>query len=168
MRLKKYFFVNNFPIWELIGTIALTIATVYLAKAVTTSATVFNFVPFLLVCLMCWGYVGYKIYIYARIYFSEEICLGEVMYITDDLVKIGYLDLYQNKVIGAVNVHARYRKLLATDMPVHFKLYGKWIEILDTNPYYKAYKKSQPFESYDLIGKLMMKVFKYFDAKTLI
>ena len=124
MRARKYFFTNNFPVWELILTLLITMTTVYIGKTVSGGATIFNFVPFIIITLMCWGYVIFKMYIFIRIYLSDTVLLGEVFSISGDVVKIGFLDIAQSKVIVAVGVHSKYSHRLAADMPIHFKIYG--------------------------------------------
>lgn len=168
MRIKKYFFANHFPFWEFMVTMVITTTTVYLSKSISDGSSIFNFIPFIIVSLMCWTYVGAKAYIFIRLYFSDDIYLGEILSVSEDIVRIGFLDLYQNRIIGAINVNSKFRNLLVTDMPVHFKTYGKWIEILETNSYYEAYKKGQYFEGYDLVGRGMMKLFAFFDTKHFI
>ncbi len=168
MSLKKYFYVGHFPVWELIATALITLSTVYLGRIVTDKASVFNFVPFIIVSFMCWGYVIFKIYVFVRVYFEDVVMEGEVLSVKEDFVKIGFLDIVNNKIIVVVGVGGKFRKQLATDMPVHFKIHGRWIEILETNEYYGAYKKSLYFEDYDLLGRLMMKVFTFLDKQRLV
>ena len=169
MGIKKYIYINGLPTIELIVTSFMTLTTFCLGKVHDGSnSSLFNYLPFLILTIIGWIICLFRIYKFVRVYLSEEVTPGVVLSISGDMVRIGCMNIAYRSVIQVLNIHSSYAQMLKEDEMIKFKTHGRWLEILNTNKCYLAYKKGTIYESYMIFERLTMKLFKIMEYRGLI